>query len=431
MSSKLIMPLRYGENPHQKAALYASAGPAARGIAQAEQVQGKELSYNNLNDANAALELVAEFADGPPTVVIVKHANPCGVASGETLAEAWAAALACDSVSAFGGIVAVNRPLDGATAEAITEIFTEVVVAPDADDDARAIFAGKKNVRLLLTGALARSRARRADVDGHRRRRAGPGPRQWPCSTDDMLKVVTRRAPTEQRTGRLPVRLDRRQARQVERHRLRQGRRHRRHRRRADEPPRFGAHRRGQGDRSGRDDGLGANRARSARRSPATPSSPSPTACSPRSRPAPPRSSSRADRCATPKSSPPPTRPAWRCCSPACATSGTEALPQPRPFGSGVIAARRRSVLGSGSSQLGDVGLASSGTVRGPRGRSRASTAPPERGEDRRNAEHQLGPFGQPDHHRADHRRRQRRPDQRPAPARHRARRGSARAAAT
>ena len=124
--------LRYGENPHQKAALYLPAGPATPGVAQARQVQGKELSYNNLNDANAALDLVAEFRDGPPTVVIVKHANPCGVASGATLAEAWAAALACDSVSAFGGIVAVNRTLDAATAEAIGEIFTEVVVAPDA-----------------------------------------------------------------------------------------------------------------------------------------------------------------------------------------------------------------------------------------------------------------------------------------------------------
>src|SRR4029453_10971099 len=148
MSSKLIMPLRYGENPHQKAALYASAGPATRGIAQARQVQGKELSYNNLNDANAALELVAEFRDGPPTVVIVKHANPCGVARGDTLTGAWREALACDSVSAFGGIVAVNRPLDAGTAEAITDIFTEVVVAPEADAGARAVFAKKKNLAL-------------------------------------------------------------------------------------------------------------------------------------------------------------------------------------------------------------------------------------------------------------------------------------------
>ncbi|MDQ3074857.1 MAG: bifunctional phosphoribosylaminoimidazolecarboxamide formyltransferase/IMP cyclohydrolase [Pseudomonadota bacterium] len=146
--------LRYGENPHQHAALYVPRGPHAHGIAQAEQVQGKPLSYNNYNDADAALELIAEFRDGPPTVVIVKHANPCGVASGETLFEAYAAALACDSVSAFGGIIAVNRPLDAATAGAIGGIFTEVVVAPGADEGARAIFAAKKNLRLLLVGAL-------------------------------------------------------------------------------------------------------------------------------------------------------------------------------------------------------------------------------------------------------------------------------------
>ena len=146
--------LRYGENPHQQAALYLPAGPAVRGIAQATQIQGKELSYNNYNDADAALELVSEFRDGPPTVVIVKHANPCGVATGETLIEAYEAALACDSVSAFGGIIAVNRPLDGKTAEAISGIFTEVVAAPDADEEAKAIFARKKNLRLLLTGEL-------------------------------------------------------------------------------------------------------------------------------------------------------------------------------------------------------------------------------------------------------------------------------------
>ncbi|GGE86586.1 bifunctional phosphoribosylaminoimidazolecarboxamide formyltransferase/IMP cyclohydrolase [Sphingomonas prati] len=145
--------LRYGENPHQQAALYLPAIGAA-GIAQAEQVQGKALSYNNYNDADAALELVAEFRDGPPTVVIVKHANPCGVASADTLIDAYRAAFACDTVSAFGGIIAVNRPLDGPTAEAISGIFTEVVVAPGADDAARAVFAGKKNLRLLLTGTL-------------------------------------------------------------------------------------------------------------------------------------------------------------------------------------------------------------------------------------------------------------------------------------
>ena len=173
------MPLRYGENPHQQAALYEPIGPHAPGIAQAKQVQGKELSYNNLNDANAALELVAEFRDEPPTIVIVKHANPCGVASADSLVEAWNAALACDSVSAFGGIVATNRPLDAATAEAITQIFTEVVVAPDADEDAKAIFAKKKNLRLLLTGGLPDPKRAGPDNCGHRRRNPGPGPRQW------------------------------------------------------------------------------------------------------------------------------------------------------------------------------------------------------------------------------------------------------------
>lgn len=154
LTATLSAELRYGENPHQQAALYLPAGPAARGIAQAEQVQGKALSYNNINDADAALDLVAEFREADPTCVIVKHANPCGVATATTLTAAWDAALACDSVSAFGGIVALNRPLDGATAEAIASIFTEVVVAPDADADARAIFAKKKNLRLLLTGEL-------------------------------------------------------------------------------------------------------------------------------------------------------------------------------------------------------------------------------------------------------------------------------------
>ena len=154
MASKLVTELRYGENPHQQAALYVPAGPHIQGIAGAVQVQGKELSYNNYNDADAALELIAEFRDAAPTVVIVKHANPCGVATAATLVEAYEAALHCDSVSAFGGIIAVNRPLDGPTAEAISGIFTEVVCAPDADEAARAVFSKKKNLRLLLTGEL-------------------------------------------------------------------------------------------------------------------------------------------------------------------------------------------------------------------------------------------------------------------------------------
>jgi phosphoribosylaminoimidazolecarboxamide formyltransferase/IMP cyclohydrolase len=146
--------LRYGENPHQKAALYLPAGPHARGIAQAKPVQGKALSYNNYNDADAALELVSEFRDSGPGCVIVKHANPCGVALGASLIEAYERAFACDTVSAFGGIIAVNRPIDEAAAEAMTRIFTEVVIAPDADEAALAIFARKKNLRLLLTGEL-------------------------------------------------------------------------------------------------------------------------------------------------------------------------------------------------------------------------------------------------------------------------------------
>ena len=154
MPLKIDQELRYGENPHQRAALYIPAGPANRGVGQARQVQGKELSYNNYNDADAALELASEFRDADPTCVIVKHANPCGVATAASLSEAYAAAFACDTVSAFGGIVALNRPLDGATARAITGIFTEVVVAPDADEEALALFAAKKNLRLLLTGEL-------------------------------------------------------------------------------------------------------------------------------------------------------------------------------------------------------------------------------------------------------------------------------------
>ena len=142
--------LRYGENPHQTAAFYATGNRP--GVATATQVQGKELSYNNLNDTDAAIECAAEFEG--PSIVIVKHANPCGVALAEHPAQAWEKALACDPVSAFGGIVALNRPLDGDTAERIAAIFTEVIIAPDADPEARAILARKKNLRLLLTGGL-------------------------------------------------------------------------------------------------------------------------------------------------------------------------------------------------------------------------------------------------------------------------------------
>lgn len=152
VGGRLKQRLRYGENPHQHAALYIG-DPARPGVASAEQIQGKELSYNNLNDTDAAFELVAEFAD--PACAIIKHANPCGVAAGGDLSGAYARALACDPVSAFGGIIALNRTLDGATAEQIAKLFAEVIIAPDADAEARAFLAKKKkNLRVLLTGAM-------------------------------------------------------------------------------------------------------------------------------------------------------------------------------------------------------------------------------------------------------------------------------------
>src|SRR5579872_1353234 len=156
---KLIEALRYGENPHQNAAFYRAPGERA-GVASAKQVQGKQLSYNNINDTDAAYECVAEFdPKRAAACVIVKHANPCGAAEGETLTDAYRKALACDSTSAYGGIVAVNRELDADAARAITEIFTEVIIAPDATDEAIRIVGAKKNLRLLLAGAVPDPRA--------------------------------------------------------------------------------------------------------------------------------------------------------------------------------------------------------------------------------------------------------------------------------
>ncbi len=186
--------LRYGENPHQQAALYIGGAPRP-GVALANQVQGKELSYNNLGDADAAFELVAEF--DAPAVAIIKHANPCGVATGDDLVATYRAARKCDPVSAFGGIVAVNRALDGALAEAITEIFTEVVIAPDADADSRKVFAAKENLRLMLTGGMPDPRATGRYVK--------PLAGGFLLQDRDAghigaadLKVVTRRAPSDQ-----------------------------------------------------------------------------------------------------------------------------------------------------------------------------------------------------------------------------------------
>ncbi len=192
----LAQTLRYGENPHQSAAFYVD-GSARPGVATARQVQGKELSYNNINDTDAAFELVSEFAaqDGP-ACAIIKHANPCGVARGGTLKDAYERAFDCDRTSAFGGIIALNQVLDGATAEAIAGIFTEVVIAPGADEDARAVFAGKKNLRLLVTGGLADTGA-----GGLTFRQVSGGmlvqDRDVGRVTMDDLRVVTRVRPTE------------------------------------------------------------------------------------------------------------------------------------------------------------------------------------------------------------------------------------------
>ena len=185
--------LRYGENPHQAAAFY-TTGDHRPGVSTAAQLQGKELSFNNLNDTDAAFELVSEFNDGP-ACAIIKHANPCGVATGNNLLEAYERALQCDSTSAFGGIIALNKTLDGAAAKKITEIFTEVIIAPDADEEARTILASKQNLRLLLTGDMADPTTPGMTI----RTLAGGILLQGRDNalTDDELKVVTKRAPTD------------------------------------------------------------------------------------------------------------------------------------------------------------------------------------------------------------------------------------------
>ncbi len=194
-SAALATKLRYGENPHQQAALYL-IGEKRPGVATAQQLQGKPLSYNNLNDTDAAYELVAEFDPVRPAVVIVKHANPCGVATGDTLLQAYEKSLRCDPVSAFGGVIALNQALDEATAEKITEIFTEVIIAPRVSEDAREMLARKKNLRLLEAGGLPDAAAKGTII----RQIAGGYMLQ---SRDNMqisradLKIVTKRKPNE------------------------------------------------------------------------------------------------------------------------------------------------------------------------------------------------------------------------------------------
>ncbi len=197
VGGSLAQGLRYGENPHQEAAFYRAPGILRAGVATARQLQGKELSYNNFNDTDAAYECVAEFHPSrTAAVAIIKHANPCGVAEGSSLIAAYERALACDPTSAFGGVVALNRTLDAEAATRIVETFTEVIIAPDATEDAAAIVAAKRNLRLLLAGGLPDPRAPGETV----RTLAGGLLFQGRDAmvVDDMpLKVVTRRAPTE------------------------------------------------------------------------------------------------------------------------------------------------------------------------------------------------------------------------------------------
>ena len=197
LDGKLVQSLRYGENPHQPAALYLG-GPPRPGVTTATQLQGKALSYNNLNDADAAFELVAEFE--APAAAIIKHASPCGAAVAEDLAEAYRRALACDPVSAFGGIVALNRPLDAASAALIAELFAEVVIAPAVEPAAREVLAAKKNLRLLATGGMPDPAA-----PGMTLRSLAGGfllqGRDQGRVTGANLKVVTSRAPSQAETA--------------------------------------------------------------------------------------------------------------------------------------------------------------------------------------------------------------------------------------
>src|SRR4029077_17743651 len=202
IGGRLIQSLRYGENPHQSAAFYKT--PDKRpGVATARQLQGKELSYNNINDTDAAYECIGEFDPARTAAcVIVKHANPCGVAEGPDLVTAYRRALACDSTSAYGGIIALNRPLDAEAARAIIGIFTEVIIAPDATEEAIAIIAGRRNLRLLLAGGLPDPRS-----VGLTAKTVAGGllvqSRDNAVVEDMKLGMVTKRAPTDAELGDL------------------------------------------------------------------------------------------------------------------------------------------------------------------------------------------------------------------------------------
>ena len=196
LAGKLSSVLRYGENPHQEAAFY-KTGAKRFGVATARQLQGKALSYNNLNDTDAAYELIAEFGAETPAVAIIKHANPCGAATGASLLEAYESALRSDPVSAFGGIVAMNGKLPGGLAAKIVEVFTEVVIAPEVDDDAAEIFSKKKNLRLLVAGGVPA-----ADEVGNVIKPIAGGfllqSRDARQISEADLKIVTKRQPSAQ-----------------------------------------------------------------------------------------------------------------------------------------------------------------------------------------------------------------------------------------
>src|SRR6478752_2334816 len=202
LGGRLSEPMRYGENPHQAAGFYLT-GEKRFGVATARQVQGKQLSYNNVNDTDAAFECVAEFDPHRiAAVAIIKHANPCGVAEGASLTDAYEKALRCDPVSAYGGIIAVNRALDAAATAKMVEIFTEVIIAPDADEEAIALITARRNLRLLLTGGLPDPRA-----PGLTLRTVAGGflaQARDNATVDDMkLEVVTKRPPTNRELGDL------------------------------------------------------------------------------------------------------------------------------------------------------------------------------------------------------------------------------------
>ena len=247
--------MRYGENPHQSAAFYVEKGAKEASIATARQLQGKELSYNNIADTDAALECVKQFSERP-ACVIVKHANPCGVAFGKDLLEAYQRAFATDPESAFGGIIAFNRELDAATAQAICEKqFVEVIIAPKVSAEAAAVVAAKKNVRLLECGFVAGQPGAAPRPETGQRRAAGAGRRPRAAERNPG----GHQAPADrQGDGGPALHLAGGQVRQDQRHRLRQGRHDHRRRRRPDEPGQLGAHRRDQGRaRRARGQGLG------------------------------------------------------------------------------------------------------------------------------------------------------------------------------